>query len=194
MNPADLLEQARQCTLCSVELPHAPRPILMFSAQAVINLIGQAPGKVAHDKQTPWLDASGDRLRQWLGIEKEQFYQKQLVNVLPMSFCFPGYKNGADAPPLKGCAPRWHQQFLTLSNASLTLYVGRYAQQNYLPEYPNLTDAVADYKTLLAHNCIALPHPSGRNNRWLKRHAWFEQSALPALRNRVTDLLARQLG
>ncbi|MDM7862105.1 uracil-DNA glycosylase family protein [Alteromonas sp. ASW11-36] len=162
----------------------------MFCDKAVINLISQAPGKVAHDKNIAWLDASGKRLRRWLGLSESQFYQQQLVNVLPMSFCFPGYKNGADAPPLKACAPQWHPHFLSLSNASLTIYLGRYAQQNYLPQYATLTAAVQDYEALLNQNCIALPHPSGRNNRWLKRYAWFEQSTLPALRTRIRNLLA----
>lgn len=185
--PADLITQIRACTLCVDELPNDPKPIFVFNPSASLNIIGQAPGKLAHDSGIAWNDPSGERLRTWLGICSDTFYAA--TNILPMSFCFPGYKNNADAPPLKRCAPTWHRQFLDASTATLTVYIGRYAQQHYLPEYKNLTDAVADWQTLLPSQRIVLPHPSGRNNRWLTKHLWFERDVLPKLRKCTTDAI-----
>ncbi|WP_100642490.1 uracil-DNA glycosylase family protein [Alteromonas facilis] len=185
-----LLAEAHACQLCKDELPYQPRPIFLFSSAAKINLISQAPGKTAHDHQKAWDDPSGNRLRQWLGVTEKQFYTQNGINVLPMGFCFPGYKQGADAAPMKRCAPTWHPRLLAISQPALTIYIGRYAQQYYLPRYPNLTSAIEDWDHLLDTQQLALPHPSGRNNRWLAKHAWFEKRVIPRLRGLVRQLLA----
>jgi uracil-DNA glycosylase len=183
-----LRQQALACNICQAQLPHAANPIFIWPDSPKIILISQAPGRLAHQSNTAWNDASGARLRTWLGVDKEQFYQSGRFAVLPMSFCFPGYKNGADAPPLKACAPKWHPHFLATTEPALIIYIGRYAQHAYLPQYSNLTDAVADFSQLLPH-VVALPHPSGRNNRWLSKHAWFESNMLNHLRHRVREVL-----
>ncbi|MFC4701311.1 uracil-DNA glycosylase family protein [Glaciecola siphonariae] len=183
-----LVRNARACDECRDVLPHAPRPIFIWPHRPKIILISQAPGRLAHDSHKAWNDASGDRLRVWLGVNREIFYTLGLFAVLPMSFCFPGYKNGADAPPLKACAPKWHQSFLRQTTPELIVTIGRYAQHAYLPQYKNLTTAVNDYQTLLPTH-ICLPHPSGRNNRWLAKHNWFEQDLVPCLQQRVADLV-----
>lgn len=183
-----MFESVANCTLCADELPHTPKPVFIFNTQAKINIIGQAPGRLAHDSGMAWNDNSGVRLRDWMGLSEQEFYAS--VNVIPMSFCFPGYKNGADAPPLKRCAPQWHDQFLLATKASITLYIGRYAQHYYLPEYNTLTAAIADWQTLLPTQKLVLPHPSGRNNRWLAKHTWFDRKVLPKLKMLVkkTDI------
>jgi uracil-DNA glycosylase len=184
----ELVNKAKRCVHCDSLIPHSPRPILIWPKQPKIVLISQAPGRLAHESSLAWNDASGDRLRAWLGVNRQQFYKSGCFAVLPMSFCFPGYKNNADAPPLKPCAPMWHHQFLKRVTPDLVLYIGRYSQQYYLPEYTNLTCAVADFKTLLPIKA-ALPHPSGRNNRWLSKHSWFEQALVPALQERVNEII-----
>lgn len=183
-----LVKQAKQCVHCTNMLPHAPKPIFIWPHKPKIVLISQAPGRLAHDSSLAWNDASGDRLRAWLGVDRKQFYESGLFAVLPMSFCFPGYKNNADAPPLKPCAPLWHPQFLEHANPSLILNIGRYSQQYYLSDYANLTLAISDFQRLLP-NKIALPHPSGRNNRWLAKHSWFEQDLVPVLQERIKDIV-----
>ncbi|WP_100658579.1 uracil-DNA glycosylase family protein [Alteromonas flava] len=188
---AKLCQQVQNCTLCSSLLPHKPRPIFLFNPTARINLISQAPGRLAHESGIAWNDASGNRLRDWLGLTTHEFYNLGLVNVLPMGFCFPGYKNGADAPPIKICAPTWHPEFLAKSAAVFHIYIGRYAQQYYWPNYPTLTSAVADWQTLLKESALVLPHPSGRNNRWLAKHPWFEHSLLPQVRETISQILGR---
>ncbi len=180
-----LLRKIRVCTLCTGVLPHSPRPIFSLDNKSKILTIGQAPGKKAHDSGIPFDDASGDRLRHWLGVSSETFYDEAKIGILPMGLCFPGYVNGADAPPRKECAPKWHSLLLQQIKPEFTIYVGRYAQQHYLPEYKTLTEAV---KHSTSTHCV-LPHPSGRNNRWLAKHPWFEQEALPELRARVASIL-----
>ncbi|NVK57792.1 MAG: uracil-DNA glycosylase family protein [Alteromonadaceae bacterium] len=184
----NLLAEVRACRLCADTLPHPPRPILQADCAARILIIGQAPGIKAHDSALPWNDASGDKLRRWLGVTREQFYSPQFAH-LPMAFCFPGYKNGADAPPPKICAPSWHARVMTLLKPALTLHIGRYSQQYYLPEYATLTDAV---RATTAHGGerFVLPHPSGRNNRWQSRNPWFESHALTQIQQRVQEVLA----
>lgn len=182
-----MVNRVHKCTLCVDELPQAPKPIFIFNAKAKINIISQAPGRLAHNSGIAWDDHSGARLRSWMGISDKVFYAN--VNVIPMSFCFPGYKNNADAPPLKRCAPQWHEQLLSATNASISVYVGRYAQQYYLAQYKSLTSAIADWRVLTPTQQIVLPHPSGRNNRWLAKHAWFETEVLPELKRLVQDSL-----
>ncbi|QCZ92542.1 uracil-DNA glycosylase family protein [Salinimonas iocasae] len=183
-----LMNRVRACTLCEAALPQAPRPVLAASEHSRIVIIGQAPGILAHDSATPWNDRSGDRLRRWMGIDTNTFYNEKLISLIPMGFCFPGYKNGADAPPRKECAPAWHHQLLSRINPSLTVLVGRYAQQFYCPKYKTLTEAVQS-EAHASQSIIITPHPSGRNNRWLGKNPWFESSLVPALQQRVQALL-----
>ncbi|WP_229805182.1 uracil-DNA glycosylase family protein [Alteromonas halophila] len=185
VNDATELEhRARACRYCSELIPHQPKPVFILSPSAKIVLISQAPGRLAHESGLAWDDTSGDRLRGWLGLNRAQFYSNNNISVVPMSFCFPGYRNGADAPPLKPCAPRWHDAFLQTISPSLTIYIGRHAQRHYLPQYKRLTDAVADWQSLQPGELV-LPHPSGRNNRWLHRHKWFQRELLPFLQTLV---------
>lgn len=183
-----LTNTIKQCTLCENTLPHTPRPVFQVSDRAKILIIGQAPGIKAHESATPWNDNSGDKLRSWLGVDKAQLYSTDNFTHLPMAFCFPGYKNGADAPPPKICAATWHARVMALLNPKLTLYIGRYSQQYYLPQFPTLTEAVKA-TTQAPGSCYALPHPSGRNNRWQTRNPWFESHALPVLKASVIDAL-----
>lgn len=187
-NFEQLVEKVYQCQLCSEHLPYDPRPIVSLSSIAQIVVIGQAPGLIAHDTNKAWNDNSGVRLRQWLGIDENTFYDKSYLSLMPMGFCFPGYKNNADAPPRKECAPQWHDKLLEYMHPKLTILVGRYAQHYYLPHYPNLTAAVQEQNSD-KHNVWVLPHPSGRNNRWLGRNPWFEEVTLPALKARVKQWL-----
>ena len=183
-----LRQRAKACTYCHAVLPHAPKPIFIWPDSPKIILISQAPGRLAHESDIAWNDASGERLREWLGVDRNIFYQSGSFAVLPMSFCFPGYKNGADAPPIKACAPMWHHAFLSKAKPALKVYIGRYAQQAYLNKYKRLTDAVEDFESLLPE-AIVLPHPSGRNNRWLSKHNWFEHALLPCLQNRIKEIV-----
>jgi uracil-DNA glycosylase len=183
-----ILQQALSCTLCKNSLPFAPNPILIWPDKPKVILISQAPGRLAHESNIAWNDASGERLRTWLGVSRAYFYDSGAFAVLPMSFCFPGYKNGADAPPIKICAPTWHHKFLQNTSPEIIIYIGRYAQQAYLKQYQNLTEAIADYHNLLP-KAIALPHPSGRNNRWMSKHPWFTSEVVPMLSARIKDIL-----
>lgn len=153
-------------------------------------IIGQAPGRAAHESGVPWDDRSGDRLRAWLGLSREQFYDASLVALMPMGFCFPGTSKAGDMPPRKECAPAWHAKFLAAYKAlGLTLLIGKYAFDQYLGgRYAGLTEAVAGHEALLPGSA-ALPHPSPRNNIWLKKHPWFEDVALPRVRERVLELV-----
>lgn len=188
-----LLTEIRACTLCAAHLPLGPRPVLRAAATARLLIVGQAPGTRVHDTGIPWNDRSGDRLRTWMGLDRDAFYDEARVAIVPMGFCYPGVdKAGADAPPRPECAPTWHPRLLPLlPRVELTLLVGRYAQARYLGERarPTLTETVrawADY----APAFIPLPHPSWRNTAWLKKNPWFEAGLVPALRRRVARLMA----
>lgn len=182
-----LLHDARNCVLCKEYLPYPPAPVFSIGQNANIVIIGQAPGLIAHKNQIPFSDKSGDRLREWLQIDTNTFYDKNKVAIMPMGFCFPGYKNGADAPPRKECAPKWHKLMLNAIQPEIIILVGRYAQKYYLPQFATLTEAIK-------HNApsskfIVLPHPSGRNNRWLAQNPWFETQYLPLVAARVKHYL-----
>ncbi|WP_028117085.1 uracil-DNA glycosylase family protein [Ferrimonas senticii] len=181
----------RRCTLCHDKLE--PKPLLQFSASAKILIIGQAPGRKAHQSGIPFADASGQRLRQWLGLSDDQFYDPALVAIMPMGLCYPGTGRSGDNPPDKRCAPLWHPRLLPqLQQLQLTLLLGQYAQRRYLPAFVNTTSAVTDWQQTLRHKQIALPHPSPRNNRWLKQHLWFEQQLLPVLQQRIAAIVQAQ--
>jgi len=188
----DLLARVRACRLCAAELPLGPRPVLRVAATARLLIVGQAPGTRVHETGIPWNDASGDRLRQWLGLDRETFYDESRIAILPVGLCFPGTDpKGGDRPPRRECAPLWHPPVRAhLSAVALTLLVGGYAQAFYLGERcrGSMTETVADWRAYLP-DVLPLPHPSWRNTGWLKRNPWFEAELLPEQRRRVAALL-----
>jgi uracil-DNA glycosylase len=191
---AQLLQEVRACTLCAAplaELGLTPRPVLQVDALARILVVGQAPGRKVHESGIPFDDASGERLRQWMGIEAATFYDPRQVSILPMGFCFPGTGKSGDLPPRPECAPAWRSALLShLKNIKLTLVIGQYAQSYHLPgDAISVTQAVQAWQSSWPHT-VPLPHPSPRNNLWLKRNPWFEETLIPALRVRVTEILA----
>ena len=186
----DLRRRIGACTLCAEHLPLGPRPIARFSATARILIIGQAPGTKVHASGVPWDDDSGDRLREWLGVDKATFYDAAKVARMPMGFCYPGRAAGGDAPPRKECAPRWHDAVLgVLPEDRLTLLVGVHAQARYLPHLKklSLTERVRRFGEDLPF--IALPHPAWRSRLFMERHPWFGRDILPALRAKVATAL-----
>jgi uracil-DNA glycosylase len=189
---AALLREIRACQVCAAHLPLGPRPILRAKASARLLIIGQAPGTKVHESGIPWNDRSGDRLRDWLQLDREDFYDESRVAIVPMGFCYPGVdKNGGDRPPRKECAPLWHDRVMRrLPNIALTLLVGSYAQAYYLEarRQATMTATVRAWRQYLP-GCLPLPHPSWRNIGWLKRNPWFEGELLPNLRGRVGMLL-----
>lgn len=185
-----LLTRVKKCTLCAKELPLEPKPVLQFSEESLITIIGQAPGSKAHDTNTPWNDPSGERLRAWLGLSNSDFYNSQKVALIPMGFCYPGRGKSGDLPPDKRCAPKWHHQiFQSMKKVKLTLLIGSYAQNYYLEDKKTLTERCQDWQTYLPEYAI-LPHPSPRNNIWLKRNKWFEEEVVPSLREHVQSILS----
>ena len=186
-----LLGSIRACRQCEAHLPHGIRPIVQAGRNARIVIIGQAPGSRVHATGVPWDDDSGDRLRGWLGIDKDLFYNEDKVALIPMGFCYPGKGNGGDLPPRPECAPLWHEPLLgQLPTLQITLLVGQYAQKAYLP--PNLrrsmTDAVRNF-TSMPEGLFALPHPAWRSRLWMGKHPWFEADVLPVLRERVATAI-----
>jgi len=185
-----LLSDIRQCQLCAEHLPLGPRPVVRAAPEARIMIIGQAPGTRVHASGIPWDDPSGDRLRQWLGVTKDEFYDESLFAIMPMGFCYPGKGKSGDLPPRKECAPQWHDAvWQHLPNIQLTLLIGQYAQQHYLaPEilkqYKTLTERVRRWEELIPERLV-LPHPSPRNQLWLKKNSWFEDDVVPWLQQRV---------
>jgi uracil-DNA glycosylase len=185
-----LVERVRGCTLCAQHLPLGPRPILRVDAAAELLIIGQAPGTKVHASGLPWDDASGDRLRQWLGVDREQFYDDPRIGIMPMGFCYPGRGRAGDLPPRPECAPQWHAAVRAhLPRLRLTLLIGRYAQAYYLGVGDQTLEAtVQRHAEFRARGCFPLPHPSPRNTLWLKRRPWFETEVLPALRAALAGL------
>ncbi len=185
-----LLDEVRACRVCERALPLGPRPLVQLGSSARVLIIGQAPGRVAHETGVPWSDRSGDRLREWMGVERRVFYDPGSVALMPMGFCYPGPGPSGDLPPRPECAPFWHDRLRRLlPDVSLTILVGRFAYERYLAEqFDSLTVAVRSGPALLPTR-IALPHPSPRNNLWLRRNPWFEARALPALRAAVSSAL-----
>lgn len=186
-----LLAQVRACRLCADALPLGPRPVLQMGSRARILIAAQAPGRKVHETGRPFDDASGDRLRDWLGLEREVFYDRMRVAILPMGFCFPGTGVSGDLAPRRECAPAWRGRLLThLKKLRLTIVIGRYALDYHLPGAKGaITHAVREWRSH-GSDVIALPHPSGRNNIWLKRNRWFEEEVVPQVRERVAQALA----
>ena len=198
-NTDELLSDIKQCSLCSEALPLPPRPILQASKHSKILIAGQAPGAITREKYRPFDDKSGERLRQWLGVDDLTFYNPNDIALMPMGFCYPGKGKSGDLPPIKACAQTWRKPLLsTLKNIELTILLGQYAINWHLAqpecsnlklEFSNITELVEQYEKLLDANLIALPHPSPRNNIWLKKNPWFEENVLPLLKQRVTSIL-----
>ena len=183
---ADLLSEVRACRHCEAELPLGPRPVLSVSESARILVIGQAPGARVHATGIPWNDPSGDRLRAWMGVSRETFYDVSRIAIMPMGFCYPGKGKSGDLPPRRECAGLWHEKILhRLPNIRLTLLVGGYAQRHYLDgRRGSLTATVAVWKEYLP-DYFPLVHPSPRNTFWLRQNPWFEELLLPQLRAHV---------
>jgi uracil-DNA glycosylase len=187
-----LLADVRACRHCAADLPLGPNPVLRAGEGARLLIVGQAPGTRVHASGVPWDDASGDRLRQWLQLSPEAFYDESRVAIIPMAFCYPGRGRSGDLPPSPACAPRWHERLLArLPALELVLLVGSYAQQYYLADATageTLTSRVQRWRDF-GPRFFPLPHPSPRNNLWLRRNPWFEEEVLPALRQRLAPLL-----
>ncbi len=197
-----LLAEIRACRVCrdrpdGPPLPHDPRPVLRASVSARICICGQAPGTRVHESGVPFTDPSGDRLRDWMGVDEATFYDASRIAIVPMGFCFPGLDaKGGDLPPRRECAPAWRARvFAGLPNLRLLLLVGQYAQSWHLgpARGKTLTETVRDWRRYAdGHDgvpAIPLPHPSWRNNAWLKRNPWFAAELLPRLRRDVRRLL-----
>lgn len=186
-----ILREVRSCQHC-VALPFGPRPIVQLASTARLLIIGQAPGSKVHQSGIPWNDASGDRLREWLMLERSDFYDPSKVAILPMGFCYPGAgKNGGDNPPRSECAPLWHARLLKhLPDAQLTLLLGQHAQKYYLvaDRKNSMTETVRAYSEY-APRFFPLPHPSWRSLIWMRKHHWFEHTVIPSLRKAVRRVI-----
>ncbi len=186
-----LLKEVRACTICAVSLPLGPRPVLQVHPQARILIAGQAPGSKVHESGVPFDDASGERLRDWMGIDKTIFYDASKIAILPMGFCYPGTGKSGDLPPRPECAATWREKLLAqMPDIQLTLVIGQYAQAWHLKDakQDSLTEIVRAWRDYWPA-MLPLPHPSPRNNIWLKRNEWFEGDVLPTLKKRVAKIL-----
>lgn len=190
MSLQTLLTEVRDCRLCAGSLPLGPRPVLRVAPTARLLIVGQAPGTRVHETGIPWNDRSGERLRDWLSMDTDAFYDPSSVAIMPMGFCYPGRDpRGGDLPPRPECAPTWHDRLRAyLPNIALTLLVGRHAQRWYLGKRTagkTMTDCVAAFRDHLARGFLPLPHPSWRTTAWQRKNPWFESEVLPVLRRRV---------
>ncbi|UYV36143.1 uracil-DNA glycosylase family protein [Rhodobacteraceae bacterium D3-12] len=193
----ELSHEIRACRLCAEQFAatktaHEPRPVAWFSPRARVLIAGQAPGARVHESGVPFDDPSGDRLRDWLGVDRETFYDRNRFAIVPMAFCFPGYDSkGSDLPPPKRCAETWHARVMAgLPEMRLTLLVGGYAHRWHLGVKTGVTETVAAWRKH-APGVFPLPHPSWRNTAWLKKHPWFGEEVLPALRAAVREALEK---
>ncbi len=192
---AQLIARIKACDLCLLHLPDGVRPVFQFDPRARILVAAQAPGRRVHETGIPFNDPSGERLRQWMGITAETFYDPKQLAILPMGFCFPGTGKSGDLPPRKECAPQWRQQLLDrLPNLQLILVIGQYAQAWHLHEKGSVTEIVARWRDYCCQGqspaVFPMLHPSPRNNIWLKRNPWFEAELIPELQKRVGEIVA----
>ncbi|GDX78409.1 hypothetical protein LBMAG42_02200 [Deltaproteobacteria bacterium] len=189
---ASLLNEIRACRLCEAHLPLGPRPVLRAASSARILIAGQAPGTRVHASGVPWQDPSGDRLRAWLGLKPEVFYDESNVAIVPMGFCYPGRAGGGDAPPRPECAPAWRHRVLAhLPNIRMTVVIGAYAQAWHLAERRKATlGQTVEAWRQYAPEHFPLPHPSPRNQRWLNDRPWFEAEVVPTVQRRVEEVLS----
>ena len=191
MKLTPLVTKIKKCTICAEHFSHDPRPVFQLGSNASILVAGQAPGRIVHETGIPFNDLSGARLREWMGISAETFYDKNKIAILPMGFCYPGTGKSGDLPPRPECAAAWRQQVLDkLPDIQLTIVIGMYAIDWHLGKNKkrNLTETVRAWKTY-APDIIPLPHPSPRNNIWLSKNPWFETEVLPVLRKKVKTLI-----
>jgi uracil-DNA glycosylase len=190
MSFSSLLSEIQACTICIDHLPLGPRPILQIHPESRILIAGQAPGKKVHESGIPFDDASGNRLRAWLGVSRDIFYDPRQISILPMGFCYPGSGKSGDLPPRPECEPAWRKQLLDqLRHLKLTLVLGQYAQTYHFGKSNfTLTEVVKSWLTYWP-NSVPLPHPSPRNNNWIRQNPWFEEELLPVLKKRVSEVL-----
>jgi uracil-DNA glycosylase len=184
--------EARACRLCEAQLPAGPRPVFQAGASARILVAGQAPGRRVHETGVPFNDPSGDRLRDWMGVDRGMFYNPALVAVVPMGFCYPGTGENGDLPPRPECAPLWRTRLLAaMPRIELVLAIGQFAIKWHLPDRASatLTETVRAWRGS-GLGILPLPHPSPRNNLWLRRNPWFESEVVPEIRRRVSRILA----
>ncbi len=187
----EILHNVRQCRFCEKKLAHEPRPTLRANEQSKLLIVGQAPGTQVHKTGIPWNDLSGDRLRQWLNISKDVFYDEHKIAIIPMGFCYPGKGKSGDLPPRRECAQIWLPHLLTrLPNIQLILLIGQYAQHHYLGQKckKTLTVTVKSFKDYVP-KYFPLPHPSPRNTYWLQQNKWFETEVIPSLQKLVKNTI-----
>lgn len=187
-----LLQEIRRCDICARHLEHGTNPVLQASKNSRILIIGQAPGRKVHETGVPWDDPSGNQLRQWLGVDKEYFYNPDVMALIPMGFCYPGKGASGDLPPRSECAPQWHGQLhKQMKQVQLTILIGQYAQRYYLGDKikENLTKTVAAYEAYLPQY-LPIPHPSPRNRFWLTKNPWFAAEVLPILQGHVQKIIS----
>ena len=188
---AALKKNIKACVLCEDYLPYTPKPVFSFSKKSKILVVGQAPGIKVHESGIPWNDASGDRLREWMQVSKEQFYDTNYFSIVPMGLCYPGKGKSGDLPPRRECAEKWMQPILgKIPQIKLTLLIGQYSQQWFLngTKKNTLTKTVKSWKEYQPKYFV-LPHPSPRNNIWLKKNPWFEKQLVPRLKRKVKELI-----
>ena len=186
-----LLSEIKKCTECEKFLALGPRPVLAAHKESKIVIIGQAPGLAVHKSGIPWDDKSGDNLRNWMNIEKQDFYDATHIGILPMGFCYPGKGKSGDLPPRQECASLWHDKVLSkMKQVRLTLLIGKYAQAYYLQDQAknSLTETVKNFEEYLPHYFV-LPHPSPRNNIWQAKNPWFKKDLIPQLQEKVQEIL-----
>ncbi len=182
-----LIAEIKQCQICLPFLENGVNPVFAYSPKSKIIIIGQAPGIAVHNSGIPWHDKSGERLREWMGVSSDDFYNEKKIAIIPMGFCYPGKGKTGDNPPRKECAPLWHSRILEiLKEVELTLLIGKYAQDYYLSSVKkrSLTETVRNFREYLP-DYLPLPHPSPRNNIWMAKNQWFEKEVIPELQNRI---------
>lgn len=186
-----LLAQIRNCKECELLLQCGANPIVQASSKSKIVIIGQAPARITHNTGVSWDDKSGDNLRTWLGIDKQTFYDAKKVALMPMGFCYPGTGKNGDFPPMKQCAPLWHNKLIEqMPDLKLMILVGQFAQKYYLGDTtkPTLTETVQHFETYLPRYFV-LPHPSPRNNIWQVKNPWFTKEVMPELQNQISQII-----
>ncbi|MUP43431.1 uracil-DNA glycosylase family protein [Christiangramia aestuarii] len=186
----DLLCEIRDCKVCKDHLPLGPRPIIEATKSSKIVLISQAPGRVVHESGVAWKDQSGKKLREWLGVDEDTFYDTNNFAILPMGFCYPGKARTGDLPPRKECAPLWHEQvWRQLQEVELKIIIGSYAANYYLGKASKLTQKVENYREHLPE-FWPLPHPSPVNRFWRMKNPWFEEDVVPKLQDKIAEILS----
>ena len=189
---AQVLDEIRQCQRCVEHLPCGPRPVVQAGQSSRLCIIGQAPGRKVHETGIPWDDASGRRLREWLGLSCETFYDPDKIAIIPMGFCYPGKAASGDNPPRPECAPLWHDRLKEqLPDIRLTLLIGQYAQAYYLKASRKATlgETVRAWQDYLPLGCLPLPHPSPRNQLWIHRNPWFESDVIPQIQGIIRPIV-----